>query len=91
LSASLRSFYILTCGERPQQRSTNARRGRIADMTPLFTDGNGGVKPDMCRRPRAVLRPMLALCVSGFVCDATILHCPICADLVFFVLMARIF
>jgi hypothetical protein len=49
------------------QRSTNARRGRIADMTPLFTDGDGGVKPAMCQRPRAVFRPMLALCVSGIV------------------------
>ena len=33
------------------------------DMTPLFTDSYGGVKPDMCRRPRA-FRPTLALCVS---------------------------
>jgi len=28
-------------------------------------DGEGGIRPAMCRRPRAALRPMLALFVAG--------------------------
>jgi hypothetical protein len=57
---------ILEVANNFAQRLTNARRSRIADMTPpAKRDGDGGIKPAMCRRPRAVLRPMLALFVGG--------------------------
>jgi hypothetical protein len=62
-AADINSLHCANC----KQRVTNARRGLIADMTPPTKwDGDGGIKHAMCQRPRAALRPMLALFVVSF-------------------------
>jgi hypothetical protein len=56
---------MISVHKRSNVRQTQDVAGLPTSHRERSEDGEGGIKPAMCRRPRAVLRPMLALFVVG--------------------------